>query len=51
LGPERLKMEFCSSAEGSKFREVAINFDKKIRELGPSPLRKKSGTSKKNSKN
>jgi len=51
LGPERIKMEFCSSAEGSKFREVAINFDKKIRELGPSPLRKKSGTSKENSKN
>jgi len=40
-------MEFCSSAEGSKFREVAIDFDKKIRELGPSPLRPKDGTPEK----
>ncbi len=47
LEPERIRMEFCSSAEGSKFRETAIEFDKKIRELGPSPLRPKGGTSEK----
>ncbi|TFG21521.1 MAG: methyl-viologen-reducing hydrogenase delta subunit [Promethearchaeota archaeon] len=40
-------MEFCSSAEGSKFREIAIEFDKKIRDLGPSPLRPKGGTTEK----
>jgi hypothetical protein len=40
-------MEFCSSAEGAKFQKVANEFDKEIRELGPSPLRSKSGTPKK----
>ncbi|TFG08029.1 MAG: hydrogenase iron-sulfur subunit [Promethearchaeota archaeon] len=47
LEPERIRMEFCSSAEGSKFREVAIEFDETIRKLGPNPLRPKGGTSKK----
>ena len=42
INPERLKMEFCSSAEGAKFQKVATEFDKIIRELGPSILRKKS---------
>jgi len=40
-------MEFCSSAEGAKFQKVATEFDKVIRELGPSILRKKSDTQKK----
>ena len=34
-------MAFCSSAEGQKFQQTAIEFDKEIRELGPSPLRVK----------
>ena len=34
-------MEFCSSAEGAKFQKVATEFDKLIREIGPSPLRTK----------
>ena len=40
-------MAFCSSAEGAKFQNVATEFDKLIRELGPSPLRSKSATQKK----
>lgn len=39
-------MAFCSSAEGAKFRDLAIEFDKKIRKLGPSPLRNKGATAK-----
>jgi len=48
LNPKRLKMEYCSSAEGSKYREVATSFDDEIRKLGPSPLRKKRKNSSKN---
>ena len=47
INPKRLIMEFCSSAEGAKFQKVATEFDKVIRELGPSILRKKSDTQKK----
>lgn len=43
-------MEFCSSAEGAKFQKVATEFDKLIRELGPSNLRKKSDAQKKKAK-
>ncbi len=43
-------MTYCSSAEGEKFQKEAINFDKKIKELGPSPLRSKVGTPKKKAK-
>jgi F420-non-reducing hydrogenase iron-sulfur subunit len=50
LEPERIRMEFCSSAEGAKFRDVAISFDETIRKLGPNPLRAQGGTSKKKSK-
>ena len=42
LEPERLRMSFCTSAEGQKFQLTAIEFDKKIKELGPSPLRRKT---------
>ena len=41
VDPGRIKMAFCSSAEGQKFQQTAIEFDKEIRELGPSPLRVK----------
>ncbi len=47
INPERIKMTFCSSAEGAKFQKIATEFDKLIRELGPSPLRTKSGTPEK----
>ena len=47
INPKRLKMEFCSSAEGAKFQKVATEFDEEIRKLGPSPLRPKSHTQKK----
>jgi hypothetical protein len=40
-------MAFCSSAEGAKFQKVATEFDKEIRELGPSPFHSKSNTQKK----
>jgi coenzyme F420-reducing hydrogenase delta subunit len=40
-------MTFCSSAEGAKFQRIATEFDKLIRELGPNPLRIKSGTQEK----
>jgi F420-non-reducing hydrogenase iron-sulfur subunit len=47
VNPERLRMEFCSSAEGAKFQKVATEFDEEIRKLGPSPLRPKSHAQKK----
>ena len=50
INPERLRMEFCSSAEGAKFQKVATEFDKTIQELGPNILRKKSDAQKKKAK-
>jgi len=47
LSEERLKYGYCSAAEGQKFQREATEFDKVIRELGPSPLRPKSATPKK----
>jgi coenzyme F420-reducing hydrogenase delta subunit/ferredoxin len=35
LNPERLRIEFLSSGEGSLFAEVVDDFVKKVRELGP----------------
>lgn len=35
-------MSFCTSAEGQKFQQSAIKFDKKIKEMGPNPLRLKA---------
>ena len=40
-------MTYCSSAEGAKFQKIATEFDKLIRELGPSPLRTKGGAPEK----
>lgn len=40
-------MGYCSAAEGQKFQQTAIKFDKVIRDLGPSPLRPKGGTPEK----
>ena len=35
LNPERLRIEFMSSAEGIRFAEVVNDFVKKVKELGP----------------
>ena len=35
LNPERLRIEFMTSGEGSLFTEVVDDFSKKIKELGP----------------
>jgi F420-non-reducing hydrogenase iron-sulfur subunit len=42
ISPDRLKMIYCTAAEGQKFQNEAIEIDKTIRKLGPSPLRTKS---------
>ena len=39
VGGERVKMYNLSSGEGPLFAEYSIEMDKKIRELGPSPIR------------
>ncbi len=40
-------MIHCTAAEGQKYQQDMIKYDKEIRKLGPSPLRTKSGTPKK----
>jgi len=47
LEPERLKMDYCTAAEGQKFQHDATEFDKVIRQLGPSPLKTQRSTKKK----
>ena len=47
INPKRLKMAYCSSAEGAKFQMLATEFDKEIRELGTSLLRPKAKNSSK----
>ena len=39
LEPERLEMYNLSSAEGTRFAEIVTEMDRRIRQLGPSPLR------------
>jgi len=39
IGSERLEMAHCSAAEGARFRDVIIDFTKKIEKLGPNPLK------------
>ena len=46
----RIMMGYCTAAEGQKFQQQAISFDKLIRELGPSNLKGKVGTPKKKAK-
>jgi len=43
IDPERLEIGFASSSEGKKFATMMTNFVKKIRRLGPNPLRVKGG--------
>lgn len=47
LSPDRIKIIYCTAAEGQKFQNEAIEIDKTIRKLGSSPLRIKSGAPKK----
>ncbi len=39
LEPERLDLEWVSASEGDKYAHVMTDFIKKVRELGPSPVR------------
>ncbi len=39
IEPERLRLEWISSAEGTRFAEVAREFTDKVQSLGPSNLR------------
>lgn len=38
LEPERVRLEWISSAEGTRFAEVAAEFTEQIRALGPLEL-------------
>jgi F420-non-reducing hydrogenase iron-sulfur subunit len=40
LEPERLMLAWVSASEGQRFAEVTTQFADKIREMGPSPLKK-----------
>ena len=40
IDPERLRLEWVSSAEGTRFAELARECTEKIKSLGPSNLRK-----------
>ncbi len=39
IDPERLRLEWVSSAEGLRFAEVVKAFTEKVRSLGPSGLK------------
>jgi coenzyme F420-reducing hydrogenase delta subunit len=39
IDPERLRLEWISSAEGTRFAEVARDFTDRIKSLGPLPLK------------
>jgi len=39
IDEKRLRLEWISSAEGSKFAEVAIEFTEQIKTLGPYKLK------------
>jgi coenzyme F420-reducing hydrogenase delta subunit len=43
-------MGYCTAAEGQKFQQEATQFDKEIKELGPSPFKSKGGNTKKEAK-
>jgi coenzyme F420-reducing hydrogenase delta subunit len=40
INPDRLSLEWVSSAEGTRFAEIARSFTEKIKTLGPSTLKK-----------
>ncbi len=39
IDPERLRLEWISSAEGTRFAEVATEFTELVRSKGPSGLK------------
>lgn len=39
IEPERLRLEWVSSAEGGRFAQIATDFTKQIQQLGPSRLK------------
>lgn len=39
IDPQRLRLEWISSAEGIRFAEVARDFTEKLKSLGPSNLK------------
>jgi len=41
LSEERIMFGYCTAAEGQKFQQEVIKFDKIIQKLGPSPLKTK----------
>lgn len=47
INEKRLYNGYCTAAEGQKFQIEATDFDKVIRDLGPSPIRAKGGTPEK----
>ena len=50
MSPERIKIIYCTAAEGQKFQIEATEIDKTIRKLGLSSLRPKKGTPKEKAK-
>ena len=50
LSEDRIMFGYCTAAEGQKFQQETIKFDKIIRELGPSPLKTKDDAPKKKAK-
>jgi len=41
IQPDRLRLEWISASEGNKVSETVKNFTEKIRQLGPSPFRRR----------
>jgi len=40
IEPERIALEWVSSAEGARFAQIVTQFTERIKALGPSPLKK-----------
>jgi F420-non-reducing hydrogenase iron-sulfur subunit len=38
IEPERLRLEWISASEATKFAQVVAEFTEQIRQLGPNPL-------------
>ena len=43
LEPERIRLEWISASEGTRFAETVKDFTETIERLGPNPLREKDG--------
>ena len=50
LSEERIMFGYCTAAEGQKFQQEVIKFDKIIQKLGPSPLKTEDSTPTKKAK-